>query len=787
MGLGGLSEMLGMGMVIQLRNMFSVPAQAIERSSRALTTSIIGDQARITSGFRLMAGGAATMLLGTGIYVGFAHFGKQVLDMSSKLEILHNQIRVLSRDNTIGDNLYNKLTKFAVETPFTIDQVFGAGKNLLAFGFSANRVMDQMRLTGEWAAMMNRPIDEVAAIIGKVKAGAFGYAMRSMQVMGIGYRDIERFGGPISPKTHTTMRGADPEKFLAALNMAIKEKFLGGMALYMQTIPGMASNIKDQLILMAGSIGDQIKPAIKQMMAGILSVFRPDIVQPFAKALGGGLLMVIKLVSAVVIPMAKFGLWMMTIAQTHPMFIKLGMVLLFLAGTLLNLVGVTMLVVGAFRILQYFFAAAQVTALVESIWAMAGPIGWIIGAIVLFGVAWSNNFLHIRDVAMYFYDSMRLVAVGTVQLLTTLTGGVGYLSKSTYDALGKAGLLGLVTGLFMLFYRLGYFVKGAWDMIQLGAKALAYVGSIALWLLSPIMGVVYAVYKVAEGLGWVGNQMSSHNWYGFGATVTGIAMAMLAARTITWLWAAATLALRAFWMASTVILNIVNGAIWLFSNAARIATSVQWAWNAAMAANPIGLVVIAIALAIGLTVAFFMHLKQISGWFEKLPTWAQLLIGALLPMVYIPIWIYQHWDQLKTWFGTFGAWLSKLWDTVIDYLQNKIFGLLGWLRKIVGNVGDWLTGSDSGPTGPVYATATGPQLTSQQMDNLSRHREQMAAVYAANSQSTSTQQLGDHVDKLMAAMRDRPHEVHTVVHLDSKVVGRSVTRYQGNRRDGDNY
>jgi hypothetical protein len=772
MGLGGLSEMLGMGVAIQLRNMFSVPAMAIERSSRAMTASIVGDQKTINNGFRMVAGGAALMLLGTGMFAGLAMLSKHILKSSNELEILRKQIRLLTHSDTVGDMLYGKLTKFAVDTPFTVDQVFGAAKNLLAFGFTSDRIMNQLRLTGEWAAMMRIPIDEAAAVIGKVRTGGIAMAMRRLQVAGISYSDVAKAGGPIDPKTQRTLKGADPEKFLAAVNKVIEAKFAGGMQQYMTTLPGMWSNFQDQLILASATIGDRFKPELKKMLEAVLSVFNPGLIQPFAQAIGDGLLVVLHGIQAVLLPLGMFITWMMQLSKEHPNFVKFGVVMLFAASALTTFAGAAMIAMGTFRILQYLWGAEKVAVFAESLLGLATPLGWLAVAATLFYVAWTNNFMGLRTVLLYFWSSATLVFDGVKQLLTSITSGVGQMSQSTYNSLRERGLLGLATELYMLFYRAYWFVVGLWDGIKAGIGILSFAGSVLVWLTAPIWAVVYGIYKIAEGLGWLGNLMGSDMWRAFGAIVGGIASAFIVAKV----------AMIAFNIVNAIGIGIVN--LWDIAVVAHVAilrgwqivtktaTAVQWAFNAALDANPIGLIIMAIGLVIVGVVLFITHLKQISAWFEKLPTWGKLIVSALFPMAAAAIIVYQHWDAIRKWFGTFGDWLLKLWDTVIQYLSDKITALLSWLKNIVMHVSDWIHGE-----GTDFGDSKG--LTSEQKDQLVKDRittpQQSPFARATQGGIVNQPHPVNHTQQ--------PQQIHVTLNVDGKKMAKVVTMHQQNAMD----
>jgi hypothetical protein len=57
---------------------------------------------------------------------------------------------------------------------------------------------------------------------------------------------------------------------------------------------------------------------------------------------------------------------------------------------------------------------------------------------------------------------------------------------------------------------------------------------------------------------------------------------------------------------------LVNGAVKLYEAGTKVAAAAQWLWNAAMSANPIGLIVVAIAAVVAGVILAYQHI----GWFH---------------------------------------------------------------------------------------------------------------------------------------------------------------------------
>lgn len=97
--------------------------------------------------------------------------------------------------------------------------------------------------------------------------------------------------------------------------------------------------------------------------------------------------------------------------------------------------------------------------------------------------------------------------------------------------------------------------------------------------------------------------------------------------------------------------------IGIVATAVGIWTVAQWLLNAALTANPIGLIIVAIGL----------------------------LIGAVILLV-------QHWDEVV-------AWLTEIWQGFCDWIVGIVEGLAAWWNGIWAAFGQWITSVWEGFTG----------------------------------------------------------------------------------------
>jgi len=110
---------------------------------------------------------------------------------------------------------------------------------------------------------------------------------------------------------------------------------------------------------------------------------------------------------------------------------------------------------------------------------------------------------------------------------------------------------------------------------------------------------------------------------------------------------------------------IVNVALSAYQAIALIATAAQWLWNVAMAANPIGLVVIAIGLLIAIIIVMIVY-------------WDEII--AVLADVWEAFMNSEVGQWFQDVFGAIGDW----WNDLVDSFQNGFDQIVGWIQDVIG-------------------------------------------------------------------------------------------------------
>lgn len=178
---------------------------------------------------------------------------------------------------------------------------------------------------------------------------------------------------------------------------------------------------------------------------------------------------------------------------------------------------------------------------------------------------------------------------------------------------------------------------------------------------------------------------------------------------------------------------VVRGAMIAWTAIQGVATAAQWAFNAALSANPIGLIVIAIAALVagiiwawnnvdwfregvlklweGFKVAFskiWDIVKAVFGWLRD--NWKTVLAILAGPIGLAVKSIIDHWDTIKDTAGRLLGWVRDGFRKVADWLTLPFrVGIRGalitfnWLRDKINTVWEWLKGIGTKFVSPLIA------------------------------------------------------------------------------------
>ncbi len=159
------------------------------------------------------------------------------------------------------------------------------------------------------------------------------------------------------------------------------------------------------------------------------------------------------------------------------------------------------------------------------------------------------------------------------------------------------------------------------------------------------------------------------------------------------------------------------------------AQTAQVGLNVAMSANPIGLIVIAIAAVVAGITALVIYLDDVEAWLKDAPGIIKILVQPIMSIARLIRLIYDNWGDLVKAFEDGWDWIKKIFSDAGDWLDkhnpfrylldglDRVFpgikdriskvltavydGLIKPIRDALKSAFDWLfVGSESGPTMP---------------------------------------------------------------------------------------
>lgn len=145
----------------------------------------------------------------------------------------------------------------------------------------------------------------------------------------------------------------------------------------------------------------------------------------------------------------------------------------------------------------------------------------------------------------------------------------------------------------------------------------------------------------------------------------------------------------AIWIAQKAALiagAIAQGAV---AVAIGVVTAAQWLWNAAMSANPIGLIIIAIAALIAIIILVVMNWQTIVDFlynvWNTVVTWTMGVLSA-----FFAFWV-SIWNQVVGFFISIWAWIVA---TVTFYI-NMVFAIVNAIVAAIASVWNTVWGAIS--------------------------------------------------------------------------------------------
>lgn len=175
-----------------------------------------------------------------------------------------------------ADALLGQLTRTAATTPFGLEDVAQGAKQLLAYGFEAEKVNETLVRLGDIAAGLSVPLNDLVYLYGTTMAQGRLYTQDLNQFTGRGIPMIselaKQFGVAESKVKELVEAGKvgfpEVQKVIESLTDE-GGKFGGLMEAQSKTISGQISNIEDALSMMFNELGQRSEGIINKTLSGV--------------------------------------------------------------------------------------------------------------------------------------------------------------------------------------------------------------------------------------------------------------------------------------------------------------------------------------------------------------------------------------------------------------------------------------------------------------------------------------------------------------------------------------
>lgn len=342
-----------------------------------------------------------------------------------------------------------------------------------------------------------------------------------------------------------------------------------------------------------------------------------------------------------------------------------------------------------------------------AILGLGAPVLTAIAVLGLLYAAYRTNFGGMADYLHECWQKITLTVKGVLSVFRTLKDGSGEIRGELATQIKAAGLVGLVTTVSRIVYRIQAVFKGF-------SKALSTVFARIDVIFVPVRLAVAELMQSLSGLfgAFSGNEVTSaaSSWEAFGAVLGELAGGILEGLATAFVWLVDGVKLFASiigyavdwvsalcsglftltgataaandetdptsWAALGKRLGVVlmtaigikaaflayHGVMLVVSVATKAWAAAQWLLNAAMNANPIGLV---IALVVALAAA--------AGW------------------------VIANWDEISAWWGNLWSgiadWAGEKWDAIVGFITGAWDAIIGGIAGFGASILSGLQGA----------------------------------------------------------------------------------------------
>lgn len=195
--------------------------------------------------------------------------GAGMLKLAADAETLQLQMSVLTKDAKLAARVIAELNAFANQTPFSKLDIKAAARQLLAAQVPVAQLITDLQILGNIAAGTEVPLRELADVYARMRVSGRVTMVDINMLQGRGIDIVteltKRFGNLQQAVQNNQVGFADIRAALLALTTGAGT-FAGMIDRLSESLSGQFSKLKNNIIIAATAIGEQMAPAVKSVL-----------------------------------------------------------------------------------------------------------------------------------------------------------------------------------------------------------------------------------------------------------------------------------------------------------------------------------------------------------------------------------------------------------------------------------------------------------------------------------------------------------------------------------------
>lgn len=206
-------------------------------------------------------------------------FTNKVVALHGRFETLRRALTILVKDSERANLVWNKITRLAVKSPFTIHQLADATKQMAAYRIESDKLYEKTKMLADISAGLGVEMNRLILAYGQVKAANFLRATELRQFSEAGIDMLGQLATYFSQLEGRLVSAADVFERISkrqvmfedvdAVLQRVTERggaFYGMQEEMAKTTAGQLSNLKDQLQLVYDEIGTKNHETIHKVI-----------------------------------------------------------------------------------------------------------------------------------------------------------------------------------------------------------------------------------------------------------------------------------------------------------------------------------------------------------------------------------------------------------------------------------------------------------------------------------------------------------------------------------------